>query len=209
MLTSGFAGPMAHDHGHHHDDVAFDATEVADDTLRALDASHPALAEVLSLTRRWRDLSPTERADAVAKQAHLEDEGPWHVGFHAEGDRCAVCGETTRALFEDRLVGGASVPFAAFAADLPVHPACAAGFAAKFPRLAPAVIDRARRSLVADFDRPASRVASFFRHDLLQHGPFALEDWANSVAEANATLTRAQARDIDKCLHWLHHRIHH
>lgn len=199
----------SHDHEHDHAPIALDRTRVAPDALKILDASHPRLAEVLSLSARYPELTESEKTDLLEQHETMAREGPWLPGFHAEGDVCSVCGEPTVALFEDALKDGAVLPFAAFASDLPTHPACMAEFPKKFPRLAPRALDQARRATMDDLDRPTASMAAFFRHDLLEHGSFELADWANSVFEVNPQMPKPAMRDVEKCIRWVHGRAYH
>lgn len=207
---------MAHDHAHDDDEhdhdhsVALEGTDVDDETLKLLDVANPNLSEILSLTRRLSELTEAEKEDAARLHTSLEEEGPWVPGFHAEGDLCAVCEESVPALFSDRMKDGAEpIPYSAFAADLPVHVACIPKFDEKYPRLAPRVLDQARRKLMRDLDRPTASMAAYFRTDLLRHDGFDLEEWADSVFEANEDeMTRGLQRDVEKCIRWVHHRIH-
>jgi hypothetical protein len=53
-------------------------------------------------------------------------------------------------------------------------------------------------------------MAMFFRHDLLAHPAFGLEDWGNSVVEANpGGLDKGTLRDIDRLIRWVHARLFH
>lgn len=206
-------GRVAHQHDHHdheHDHgVAFERTDVTDETLKMLDAAHPVLSEILSLTRKYADLTDAEREDLARLHAQMEDEGPFLVGFHDEADRCAVCEEPVPALFVDR-AGGGEIPFGPFASDLPAHVACMGRFPEKFPRMSPRVLDQARRKLMTDLDRPTAKLACFFRHDLLKHREFSLTDWGGAVFEANeGAMSRQLAKDVEKCVSWVHHRLHH
>lgn len=203
---------MAHDHedhDHDHAPLAIARTRVAPETLKELDAAHPRLAEILGFCARYPELTESDKADLLAQHETMATEGPWLPGFHAEGDLCSVCGEPTVALFEDALKEGGSIPWAAFASDLPTHPACMAEFPGKFPRLAPRTLDQARRATMDDLDRPSAATATFFRFDLLKHGEFELVDWANSVNEANPGMSRTAARDVEKCIRWVHARAFH
>ncbi len=185
-------------------------SHVDDATLRELDTAFPALSEVLSFTVRYPDLTETEREDAAKVHESVEKEGPFGLGFHADGDKCAVCEEATGALFEDELANGVRLPWAVFIADLPVHMACLPGFAAAYPKLAPAVLDKARRQLVTDTTRPSAEVALFWHHDLVLHGSFDLGEWADGVMEANKkTMDRRMAKGIQKLVDNLHKRLFH
>ena len=202
-----------HDHDHDHGTLHYRGADVDDDGLARIRVTHPLLAEHLEAARSFpQEPTPEERAALAAGQDRAgEDEDAWTPGYHAEGDRCATCGEPTAALFADRFDEGA-LAYAAFRSGLPVHAqrACLDGFAAKRPNLSPRALDQARRELTRDLARPSPTVAMFFRHDLLAHPPFGLEDWANSVAEANeGKLGRATMRDIERLLHWVHHRLFH
>lgn len=200
---------MAHDHDH--GTLTFQGTEVAEETLKELLALHPLLAANLSLTRRFAELSEEEKQKLPGMQRQVETYPVWLPGFHAEGDRCATCGKETAPLFVDRYLEGA-LPHGAFVAGLPVHAteACIGGFAKAHPNTAPRAMDIARRKLVKDLDRPTPTMSQFFRHDVLAHPPFGLEDWANSVFAANPKgLDRQTVRDIERLMHWVHHKVFH
>lgn len=202
---------MAHEHGHDHGELHYEGAEVSDDALEAIRATHARLAEALSLTRRWRELDEAQRKAAVEAQSAVERVEAWMPGFHATGDRCAVCGAATSRLFADRFKEG-ELPYAAFVRGLPVHatPSCLEAFG-KTPRdLSMRGLDRARRELMRDLERPLPRLVQFFRHDVLAHPPFGLEDWGNSVADAQpGGLDRAAMRDIERLLRWVHARLFH
>jgi hypothetical protein len=200
------------EHAHDHDDVSYAGTDVTDDALERVRATHPTLAENLDLARRFKDLDDAGRKRLVETQALLEGVPGWAPGYHAEGDKCAACGEPVAALFTDRFSNGGTLEHAAFLYDLPVHvdPKCIDGLRAKVPRPAPQVLDRLRRESMAAGARPRARMVNFYRHDVLAHSPFGLEDWANSVAEANPDgLDRATKNDMERLLHWVHARLYH
>lgn len=206
---------MAHDHEDHdehdHGKISFRGTEVTDGMIAQLRALHPALAENLESCAKWAQLSEEERKAIPSKQREVEHFSGWTPGFHSDGDRCATCGGTTLPLFTDRFEQG-ELRYAAFLYNLPVHAtaACLEGFAKARRDVSPRGVDRARRELTKDLERPTASMAMFFRHDVLAHPPFALEDWANSVAEANpAGLDKATARDIDRLIRWVHARLYH
>lgn len=207
------------DEEHEHDDVEehehgtlhFERSEVAQPTLTMIAALHPALADDLILAQRFDKLNEKEKAELAAKQEAVESFVTWTPGFWAVGDRCAVCDSPTTPIFEDHFKEG-KLAFGAFIDDVPVHlrNECIAGFATKVPRRAPQVIDKLRRQFTTDRARPSARLTQFFRHDLISQAPFSLEDWANSVAEANAeTLGRSDARDIERLMNWVHKRLFH
>lgn len=199
-----------HDEGHDHGNVAYVAAEVSDDTLARLRELHPALAENLELTRRFRDLADEEKEQAVLTMRKVEGHSAWLPGYHAPGDRCAACGKATIPLFSDKFEQGA-LPYAAFVANVPVHaePACLAAFAKANPNLAPRSIDKLRREFTKDMNRPSASTAMFFRHDALAHPPFGIEDWANSVAESNPDMEKSMQRDLERLMHWVHQRLFH
>lgn len=206
---------MAHEHDdeheHSHGEIHFQGSDAADDTLATLREAHPTLAECLDLTRRWADLNEDERKQAVERQSAVERAEGWMPGFHADGDKCAACGKATAPVFSDRFEEGA-LGYAAFLHGLPVHATkeCLEGFVAKRRDLSPRGIDRARRELMRDLDRPSPRMSQFFRHDVLAQPPFGLEDWANSVAEAQGdALGRAAMKDIERLARWVHQRMFH
>jgi hypothetical protein len=195
---------------HDHEDVAFERCEVDEAVVGALDATHPPLARNLRLARRFAELSDDERTGLVASQREVEAFAAWCPGYHSEGDACAACGEPTAPLFRDVTSRGA-LAYAAFVDDVPVHPtrACLDGFAKKHPKRAPQLLDRLRREHARDLARPSARMSQFFRADLLERSPFGLEDWANSVAEANPQMGKAGRRDVERLLQLVHRRLFH
>lgn len=202
------------DHDHHHEQLGYDGVDVDEATLERLRALHPSLAENLGLARRFKDLSEDERKKLVQTQSLVEQASAqgWAPGYHVAGDKCAACGGETAALFADRYTNGATLEHAAFLYDLPVHAdsACLEALRAKVPRPAPQVLDRLRRESMQGGARPRARMVNFYRHDVLAHSPFGLEDWANSVAAANpAGLDRATKNDLERLLHWVHARVYH
>lgn len=147
----------------------------------------------------------TEPADAL--DAHKE----WSFGYHAEGDKCVGCGQATSVVFKDILDPG-EIPYAAFVDDLPIHPRpeCLLALQARGIRRSPQALDKLRRGLIKDVTRPTPAMAWFFRGDLVARSPFALEDWADSVAESNPEkLDKHTTRDIERLLSWLHQRLFH
>lgn len=201
-----------HEEGHEHEDLTYLTTEVTDGTLAQIRATHPVLADCLDATRRWGQLSDDEKQAAPALQEAVEKvDAEWMPGFHADGDRCASCGLPTLALFSDRFQEG-EVPYAAFKHGLPVHATrdCLDAFAAKRKDLSPRGIDKSRRETMRDLDRPVPKMTQFFRHDVLAHPPFGLEDWAESVAAANPDgFRKATLRDIEKVARWVHQKLFH
>lgn len=198
-------------HEHAHGALRFLRSDADDETIASLRVLHPALADNLLYARRFPALNDDERKALAETQRAVETHEAWTPGYHSDGDLCATCGTPTSVLWMDVFDGGA-LPYAAFIEDVPVHAreACVKGFAAKLPRRSPQAIDRLRRESMKDRDRPGARMTQFFRHDVFAHPPFELEDWANSVAEANQKkLDRATVRDIERLLHWVHHRLFH
>lgn len=199
---------MAHEHHHHHGELHYIGADVAPPTLETLRAARPELARNLELCARFADLTTEEKAELLVAQTQVEQSVSWVPGYHSPGDSCVSCGAGTVALFADRYEEG-ELPYAAFLGGLPVHPteACLA----KAPRgLAPNKLDQARRKVMKDLNRPSPGMSMFFRHDVLAHPPFGLEDWANSVAEQNdGKLDRATMRDMDRLLSWVHARLYH
>ncbi|MEA3201563.1 MAG: hypothetical protein QOE90_2991 [Thermoplasmata archaeon] len=196
-----------HDHG----TLRFQGAEASDATVEALRATNPALAECLALTRRWGELTEEEKKAAPEIQRKVEHFGEWTPGYHSTGDLCATCGKPVEPLFRDRFEQGA-VAYAAFVSNLPVHatPGCLGGFAKARPDLSPRAVDKARRELTKDLNRPSAGMSQFFRHDVLLHPPFALEDWANSVMEANPRgLDKPTMKDMDRLMQWMHKRLFH
>jgi hypothetical protein len=203
---------MADDHEEHgHGTLHFQRAEVGDATLDLLRELNPPLADNLALTRRWPDLSADERRRAPELQRAVEAFGGWTPGYHAPGDACATCGGAVGPLFVDRLAEG-TLAYAPFVSNLPVHPtrSCLEGLRARRPDLSPRAVDQARRELTKDLARPSAGMSQFFRHDLLLHPPFALEDWVGSVVEANPQgLDKATRKDMDRLLQWAHARLFH
>lgn len=203
-----------HDEHEHHDHgtLRFQGAQVDDATLAALRDVNPPLADNLALTRRWSELSEEERKQAPTMQRAVEHYTEWTPGYHAQGDKCATCGKAVDALFFDKFQDGRKLAYAAWVAGLPVHAtrACLEGFRKARPDLSPRAVDAARRTLVKDQQRPSAGLSQFFRHDVLLHPPFGLEDWANSVAEANPQgLDRATVKDMDRLIHWVHGKLFH
>lgn len=199
------------DHEHDHGTIRFTGTDVTDGTLAQIRETNAPLAECLELTRRWSALSEDEKKSAPEKQNAVEMHDGWMPGYHAEFDRCATCGQPTLPLFTDRF-GDGEIAHAAFLRGLPVHAtrACLDGFAKTRPDASPRGLDKARRELMRDLDRPAPKMTQFFRHDLLAHPPFSLEDWGDSVAEAQRTgLDKGSMREIEKLMRYLHRRLFH
>lgn len=199
------------DHDHSHGEMHFLFTDVTDGALPQIRETHAALADLLDLTRQWATLSDDDKKRAPEMQQAVEKHDGWMPGYHAAGDKCATCGLPTLALFTDKLQEG-ELPYGAFQRGLPVHvtAACLDGFAKARPDASPRGLDKARRELMRDLERPSPRMTQFFRHDLLAHPPFGLEDWSNSVAGANAEgLGRSSAKDIDRLLRWIHQRLFH
>lgn len=202
---------MAHEHDHDHGTLHFQGAEVAEETLKELLALHPALAANLAMARRFGELSEEEKQKLPGTQREVETYPLWTPGYHAPGDRCATCGRETTVLFTDRFQEGA-LPYGAFVATLPVHPteACLSGFPKARPNLSPRAQDMARRELTKDMERPSPSMSQFFRHDVFAHPPFALEDWANSVAAANPKgLDRQTLKDMERLILWVHRRLFH
>lgn len=200
-----------HDHdAHDHGTLTYLGSRVDHATLAALRELHADLAENLALTARFPELTPEEKEAAGATQRKVEGFATWMPGYHAEGDRCAGCGKATTPLFFDRFDQG-ELGYGAFVANVPVHPAraCVAAFAKAHPRVAPRDVDRLRRAHTRDMARPSASMSQFFRHDVLTHPPFALEDWAHSVAEANDGLDKATLKDMERLLTWMHRRLFH
>lgn len=204
--------PGHHDHdAHDHGTLRFQGTQVAEDVLKEMPALHPSLAANLALSRRYAELTDEEKQRLGGTQREVETYPLWTPGYHSAGDRCATCGRETTPLFTDRFEQGA-LSYGAFVSGLPVHlaDACLTGFSKRRPSLAPRALDMARRELMKDLDRPTPGMSQFFRHDVLTHPPFGLEDWANSVAAANPKgLDKATLRDIERLLAWVHHRLFH
>lgn len=202
----------AHDdeHGHDHGALRYLGAQVSDETLARMKDAHPALAENLELTRRFAELTDEEKEKAVLSQRKVEGHAAWTPGYHSAGDRCAACGKSTIPLFSDRFEQGA-LAYGSFVANVPVHdePACLAAFAKAHPRLSPRDVDKLRREFTKDMNRPTASMSMFFRHDVLTHPPFGLEDWANSVVEANPGLDKATMRDMERLMHWMHQRMFH
>lgn len=203
---------MADDHDEHdHGTLTFQRAEVDDPTLERLDRLHPPLAANLRAARRFETLSEEERAALPTLQRDVEAFPAWIPGYHSAGDRCATCGAAVTPVFRDRFEQGA-LPYGAFVAGLPVHAteACLGGFHDKRTNLSPRALDMARRELMQDHLRPTPHMAQFFRHDVLAHPAFGLEDWANSVADANGEgLDKQTRRDLERLLSWVHGRLFH
>lgn len=204
---------MAHDDeaGHDHGEIHYRGVEANAATIEALAPLHPRLAESLTLAARFRDLAPADKETLLAAHSDVETFPAWTPGFHARGDSCAGCGRPTSPLFQDVFDEG-SLPYAAFVDDVPVHasPACIAAFRDANPRLAPQTLDKLRRKHAPEGARPSARLTQFFRGDLMRHPPFALEDWANSVADANAgKLDKHVMRDMERLLAWAHRALYH
>lgn len=200
---------MADDHSH--GELHYLGATVDDATLALLRESNAPLAESLEATRRWSELTDEERKAQPDKQRAVEAFMGWTPGYHAPGDACASCGKATSVLFTDRFQEGA-LPYGAFVSNLPVHPTkeCLDALPKKVPDFSPRGIDRVRRALTKDLNRPSAGMSQFFRHDVLLHPPFGLEDWANSVFTANPKgLDKATVKDIERLLHWVHHRMFH
>ena len=203
---------MAHDHEHHeHEDVHFLHTEVTDGALAQIRETHPDLADLLDITRRWGQTSDEEKKAAAEKQQTIEKADPWVPGFHAAGDKCASCGMATLPLFTDKYQEG-ELPFAAFRRGLPVHATrdCLGRYDSVRKDQSPRGFDKARRETMRDLDRPSPRMSQFFRHDVLSQPPFGLEDWGNSVIEANPDgLDKKAMHDVERCARWVHQNLFH
>lgn len=200
-----------HDDEHEHEDVTFLTTDVTDGALAQIRGTHPALADLLDITRRWGQATDEEKKSAAEMQTKLETDGPWTPGYHAAGDRCAACGMPTLALYADKFQEG-ELPYAAFARGLPIHATrdCLDKLATVRKDTSPRGLDKARRETMRDHERPTPRMTQFFRHDLLSQPPFALDDWANSVAEANPDgIDKQSFRDIEKLARWVHGKLFH
>jgi hypothetical protein len=200
-----------HDHEHEHGVLHYEGAEVDEPTLTLIAGAHKALADNLVLSRRYATLKDADKELLTASQRDVEAFAAWTPGFHAPGDMCAVCESPVDPLFTDKFAEG-RIPYAAFVDDVPVHmrKECLAGFAAKLPRRSPQALDQLRRATTTDRTRPSAKLTQFFRHDVLLHPPFTLEDWANSVAEANqGKLDRSTARDIERLLSWVHAKLFH
>ncbi|GEM_PF-4565889 len=200
-----------HDHDHDHGTLHFLGAEVHDETLEMLRPLHPALAENLALTRAWATLSEEDRKRAPETQRKVEHFEGWTPGYHSPGDRCATCGGMVGPLYVDRFQEG-TLAYAPFISNLPVHPtqACLDGFRKARPDLSPRAVDLARRQLTKDLARPSAGMSQFFRHDVLLHPPFGLEDWGNSVLEANPKgLDKPTLKDMQRLVEWVHARLFH
>lgn len=204
-----------HDHDdheeHEHGTLQFLGAECTEASLDQVKATNPTLAGVLDLTRRWATLTDEEKKEAAILQVIVEKHDGWVPGYHSPEDKCATCGLPTLAIFSDRFEQG-EIAYGAFLRGLPIHAisACLDGFAAKRPSTAPRDLDKARRELMRDLDRPTPKMSQFFRHDLLAHPAFGLEDWANSVAEAQKEgLGKPALKDIERLVRWLHQRMFH
>ena len=200
-----------HDHDHEHEDVTFLTTEITDGSLAQIRATHPALADLLDITRRWGQATDEEKKSAAEMQTKLETEGAWTAGYHAAGDKCGACGMPTLALFADKFQEG-ELPYAAFARGLPVHAKkeCLDQLPVVRKDQSPRGLDKARRETMRDLERPSARMTQFFRHDLLSQPPFALDDWAESVVKANPDgIDKHAYRDIEKLARWIHGKLFH
>lgn len=200
-----------HEHDHSHGTLKFLKTDVDDATVASLRVFHPALADNLLYARRFAELGDEDKRLLLETQRAVEMHTEWTPGYHAAGDMCAGCRTPTTALFADVFENGA-IEYAGFVDDVPVHARqeCLDALVAKLPRRSPQVMDKLRRESVRDRDRPPARMTQFFRHDVLAHPPFALEDWANSVAEANqGKLERSTMRDMERLLQYVHKRLYH
>lgn len=206
------AADEAHDdHDEHdHGTLTYLGSEVSDETLAHLRDVHPALAEALELTRDVPSMDDAAKERAILAQRKVEGHAQWLPGFHAPGDRCAACGKAMEPIFSDRFEQG-TLAYTSFASSVPVHaePTCLAAFSKKHPRPSPRDVDRLRREFTKEGSRPSPSMTMFFRHDLLAHPPFGLEDWANSVSEANPSMDKAAMRDIERVLQWVHKRLFH
>lgn len=199
-----------HEDEHDHGSLSFERCETEEAVATALDETHPALARNLRLARRFPELSEDEKKELNASQREVEAFAAWSPGYHSEGDTCAACGQPAPPLFRDITSRGA-LAYGAFVEDVPVHPtrACLDGFVKKHPKRAPQTLDRLRREHARDRTRPSARMSQFFRADLMERSPFGLEDWANSVGEANPQMDKAGRRDVERLLHFVHHRLFH
>lgn len=197
-----------HDHG----TLTFQGTDVPADLLAQIKETNASLAGLLEMTTRWSELTEAEKKEAALTQIIVEKSEGWTPGFFAEGDMCAACGKATAPIFTDRFESG-KIVYGPFLRGLPVHPtkACLDGFSAKVKDVSPRGLDKARRALTRDLDRPSPKMTQFFRHDILAHPPFSLEDWANSVAEAQKEegLGKGAMKDIERLLRWVHQRMFH
>lgn len=199
------------EHDHDHGTLQLAGARVDDAVLAALRETNPPLAENLELTRRWTEATDDEKKRAPELQRAVEHFQGWTPGYHAAGDVCVVCRKAVEPLFYDRFAQG-EIPYGAFLSNLPVHAtrACLEGFARAMPNLAPRSVDKARREVTRDVSRPSAGMSQFFRHDVLAHPPFALEAWADSVAEANpGGLDKPTMKDIERLLQWVHRRLFH
>jgi hypothetical protein len=204
---SGRADHEEHDHGTLH----FQGCEVTDGTLAQVKETHATLAGVLETARRWSALTDDEKKELAIAQVIVEKSEGWAPGYHSAGDKCATCGLATLPLFTDRFEGG-ELTYGAFLRGLPVHATkeCLDGFAGKRPGTSPRDLDKARRELMQDLERPSPKMTQFFRHDLFAHPAFGLEDWANSVAEAQQEgLGRGAMKDIERLVRYVHPRLFH
>lgn len=205
------ADPEAHADDHSHGTLRFLRADANDETTALLRPLHPSLADNLLYARRFETLNEAEKQALLDAQRAVEAYSAWSVGYHSNGDVCATCGTPTSPVFTDVFDSGA-LPYAAFIEEIPVHARkeCLDGFGARLPRRSPQALDKLRRETTRDRDRPSPRMAQFFRHDVLAQPPFGLEDWADSVSEANGgKLEKAQMRDVERLLHWVHHRLFH
>lgn len=201
-----------HEHDEHdHGTLHLLGAEASDGTLAMLREMHPALADNLELTRGWASASEEDRKRAPEMQRKVEHFEGWTPGYHSAGDACATCGGAVGPLFVDRFQEG-TLAYAPFISNLPVHPtkACLDGFRKARPDLSPRAVDLARRQLTKDLARPSAGMSQFFRHDVLMHPPFSLEDWADSVVQANPQgLDKPTMKDMERLLQWVHGRLFH
>jgi hypothetical protein len=196
---------------HDHEDLHFERADANDETLALLAETNPPLREVLALTRRWGEATPEERQAAPTMQRAAEHFPGWTAGYHSAGDLCASCGKPVTPLFTDVFHEG-KLSYGAFISNLPVHATkeCLAAFPKKRPDLSPRAVDKARRELTKEMNRPSAGMSQFFRHDVLLHPPFGLDDWANSVSEANPSgLDKGTMKDIERLLRHVHHKLFH
>lgn len=202
-----------HDQGHDHDhgNLNYGSAEVEDAVLERLKTTHPALAENLSLAKRYAELDDKERARLVETQDEMEKTAGWKPGYHAEGDKCGGCGKEVEPLFHDVFAEGGRLSYAPLLHEIPVHDdeSCVTALQGKIPRPAPMILDRIRRATMAEGGRASAKMAMFLRHDIFAHPPFGLEDWANSVADANPKMDRATRNDMERVLRWVHGRLFH
>jgi len=212
-MAHGHHEHHAHDHDHEdheHADLVFERVEAEDADVETLKPLQPHLAVTLMLGRRAKELNEEEKK-AFIENAEKALEGAFVAGFHAEGDTCAACGEPTRALFKDVFEGGASLEYAVFASELPVHPTCAADLVAEHPKLAKRDHDRLRREHLGEMGaRPSPEMATFFRRDLVAHPSLDVHAWVESVWRENREVSdnpRAFSRDLQRLLDYVHDRV--